>query len=129
MPPLDNLNQSKSFPMSLAAYSSSSVFFFGLLLFPAFSAGQCGFVDRDGQIVVKPVYDAVHSFTMGYAAVEKNGKWGYIRVNGDVTIQPQFESADYFSDGLAAVSIKEEGQLKFGSCSIVLYICNNKGIK
>lgn len=62
-----------------------------------------GFMDTTGQIIIKPVYDDVSSFSEGYAAVNKNGKWGFIDRTGKVVIQPQFKSAWAFQEGLARI--------------------------
>ena len=53
--------------------------------------GKCGFVDKDGKVVVDYIYDdATEQNTSGYAAVKKNGLWGAIDTKGNVVIKPEY---------------------------------------
>ena len=46
-----------------------------------------GYIDREENLVVPCIYDDAESFyEIGYAAVEKNGKWGLIDSNGAVVL-------------------------------------------
>lgn len=79
-------------------------------LSPVLKEGKCGFMNKKGEIVIKPEYDSVYGFNEGIALAEKEGKWGYIDRNGKVLIPFEYEWADQFSEGLAGV--KKDG--KFG---------------
>lgn len=75
-------------------------------------SGDCspcnaGFIDINGEIVIKPIYCEVNAFSEGLAAVrlEDGGKWGYINTEGEMVISPQFNKANQFSDGLALVGV------------------------
>lgn len=51
-------------------------------------------------------YDNAVPFNrLGYAAVEKNGKWGYINTKGELVIEYQYDDAKSFSNHLAGVEI------------------------
>lgn len=65
--------------------------------------GKWGFVDKDGQWVVKPKYDEVKPFKEDLAAVNKKGKWGFIFESGKFAIKPQFSKVTSFSEGKAGV--------------------------
>ena len=48
--------------------------------------------DKDGNIVVKPIYDMVTEFNeYGYAGIKSKNKWGSINENGDVIKEPTYE--------------------------------------
>ena len=56
---------------------------------------QFGFIDRTGNMVVKPQFDHVQEFREGLAPVEMNGKWGYIDKKGDVIIPLEYDYVPY----------------------------------
>lgn len=60
--------------------------------------GKWGFVDTDGNVVIKPTYDNAKSFSNGLAAVCIDKKWGFINKNGEMVISPAFADAGYFND-------------------------------
>lgn len=63
--------------------------------------GRCGFIDRDGSIVIKPVFEQVYPFTEGLAAVQQQGLWGFIDTEGRMVIEPRFIMVGMFSDDRA----------------------------
>ena len=68
---------------------------------------KSGFINRGGQIVIKPKYTIVNCFSEGLAAVEINGKWGFINQKGEITVPAKFDAAGNFSEGLALVKVGE----------------------
>lgn len=71
--------------------------------------GKWGYIDKEGKIVVEPVYDDARSFSNGLAAVMKDGAWGFIDTEGKTAIVPQFEDArDFNSSG--CVYVLTDGQ-------------------
>jgi|GEM_PF-1360487 len=74
----------------------------------AFSKGDglYGYMDRNGTVVIKPVYKTALAFSQGLAPVmfADNSLWGYINKKGEVVIKGSYVSAGRFSDGLAIVS-------------------------
>lgn len=71
--------------------------------------GKWGFVNTEGKEIVKPTYEAAHSFSNGLAAVCKDGKWGYINQENIVVIPCLFLKAGYFnSEGAAMVCVSQE---------------------
>lgn len=68
---------------------------------------KSGFINRDGQIVIKPKYTMASCFSEGLAAVEINGKWGFINQTGKLIVPAKFDAAANFSDGLALVKVGE----------------------
>jgi hypothetical protein len=81
---------------------------------------QCGFIDRNGKMVIKPQFLEARNFHEGLAAVKiktANGeRWGYIDATGAVVIPPQFEESSDFSDGLARFGVNVKNPLadKYG---------------
>ena len=54
--------------------------------------GKYGFENKDGKVIVEPVYDnAIEQNDYGYSAIKKDGKWGAIDQYGNVVIQPTYE--------------------------------------
>jgi hypothetical protein len=61
-------------------------------LFAYKERNKWGFKDKDGNIVVKPIYDMVTEFNeYGYAGIKSKNKWGSINENGDVIKEPTYE--------------------------------------
>lgn len=68
--------------------------------------GLWGFVDRQGNIVIRPQFRAVGGFYHGRAVVQvANKNWGYIDKQGNWIVNPQFCMAGRFSEGLAGVYV------------------------
>ncbi|MGH9946350.1 MAG: WG repeat-containing protein [Pyrinomonadaceae bacterium] len=66
-----------------------------------------GFIDRDGNIIIKPQYFEARDFSEGLAAVRNDkNQWGYIDKSGKVIVDFRFASAGDFSEGLARIQIK-----------------------
>lgn len=80
----------------------------GLALFKD-SANNYGFIDKKGNVVVKPIYKNAKNFSDGLAAIciydslKHIDKWGYIDVKGKIVIQPKYNNANDFLEGLAFV--------------------------
>jgi hypothetical protein len=75
------------------------------------SNGRIGFVDKEGEVVIRPQYDLADNFFEGLAKVELNGKWGFIDKNGKFVIAPLYDYAGAFSNGVARVKFNEEDVL------------------
>lgn len=66
-----------------------------------------GFLNRDGELAIRPIYAGARHFCEGLAAVEMEGRWGFINAGGDFVVEPQFlkvrcfgrERAPVFIDG------------------------------
>jgi hypothetical protein len=91
----------------------------GLTVFNS-GSGKFGFRNRNGEVIIEPVYDRVENFAEGLAAVNigyeeayddrgsgsycvNRGKWGFINEKGEVVIPLTYHSVTLFSEGLAAV--------------------------
>lgn len=67
-----------------------------------------GFIDCDGEIVVKATYDNAKSFSNGVAAVCKDGLWGFIDQMNNLVIDYQFTDVCYMdSNGICVVRTDE----------------------
>ncbi|BAY10510.1 WG repeat-containing protein [Calothrix sp. NIES-2098] len=75
-------------------------------LFLIIENNKWGFIDRNGEIVIKPQFNYAQDFVEERAAFKgSNGKWGLIDPKGKVIIQPKFDKIDYFYEQRAAVNI------------------------
>ncbi len=77
-------------------------------------ASKYGFIDEEGNEVIKPTFERVSEFNEGFAwaVIEKSGKWvsGFINENGSWVIDPIFSGYGWpmsktslFSEGLAPI--------------------------
>jgi hypothetical protein len=71
-----------------------------------------GFVNKAGELMIKPQYSAVSSFSDGLALVntgetfERN--YGYVNKDGQAVIKPRFKIAFSFSEGIARVLVDDD---------------------
>lgn len=89
---------------------SSLKFYDGLAAFQ--ENGLYGFVDINGNVVIKPQFKYAGRFSRGHSAVQSttNDKWGFIDTQGNYVVYPNFCALGAFSenDGLAGVQIGEK---------------------
>ncbi|SHO52819.1 WG repeat-containing protein [Anaerocolumna xylanovorans] len=72
------------------------------------SQGRWGFVDANGQWVIKPSYLDAKPFTNGLAPVRTDSGWGYIDLEQKEQVIPcEFDDAGNFNDGGCAWVMKE----------------------
>lgn len=70
-----------------------------------------GFIDKNGDWVIRPTYRTMYGFSEGLAAaMNDEGKWGFIDKTGKVVIPFKFEVGSFFSDGLACMFSKENSR-------------------
>lgn len=69
--------------------------------------GKYGFINKNGEMVIKPQFDQAKSFSEGLAAVKLGSYYGFIDKTGKTVINPQFFSVTSFSENLAAVRFKQ----------------------
>ena len=62
-----------------------------------------GYIDREGNMAIKPAPVRTYGFSEGLAAFTTGDKWGYMDVNGKTVVEPKYDHAYPFSEGLAAV--------------------------
>jgi hypothetical protein len=65
--------------------------------------GLYGYINSNGKVVIKPVFEYLSDFSEGLALFGENGKYGYINLNGEKVIEAQFDYAHDFSNGRAVV--------------------------
>ena len=69
---------------NLEAFSNNKLFAFC-------EKNKWGFKDKDGNIVVKPIYELVTEFNeFGFAGIKSKGLWGSIDENGTVIKNPSY---------------------------------------
>jgi len=84
------------------------------VLLPAADAARerWGFLDNQGQLVIKPVFEDVGDYHYGVAAAKQQGKWGFIDTTGNWLIQPGFDAVQPFTEsGLAVVTVAGKSQI------------------
>ena len=57
-----------------------------------------GFIDYNGNEIIKPQYEDYCAFKNGYACVKKSGKWGFINKNNEVVIPFEYDLPAYCDD-------------------------------
>lgn len=62
-----------------------------------------GYINKNGAMVIKNIYDDCRDFIDGVAIVNLKGKWGYIDTNGELLIDHKYMEAGSFKSGLALV--------------------------
>ena len=56
---------------------------------------KTGYINAQGEVVIKPQFDEVDFFLDGIAAVKLDGKWGFINRKGEMLVKPQFDGYHY----------------------------------
>ncbi|MGJ7032818.1 WG repeat-containing protein [Niabella hirudinis] len=69
------------------------------------SAGNCGYKNRAGDLVIPYKYRLGHEFSEGLAAVYEDGKFGFMDENEKLVIPIEYTVTFDFSHGLAAVKL------------------------
>ena len=72
-----------------------------LALAPASIGDKEGYIDKKGDWVIEPKYDAAYCFQDGIAVVGVNNKYGLIDKKGNWIVEPKFKELEFFSKGLA----------------------------
>jgi len=67
------------------------------------TSGLWGYIDRQGQWVIAPQFDAAYSFSDGLAGVNLGGKRGFLAPDGSFAVAPQFVDFTRAGGGVAAV--------------------------
>jgi hypothetical protein len=71
--------------------------------------GKAGFINTQGNLVIRPQFLDSGRFSEGLAPVQfVNGKWGYIDKTGNLVIRPTFDWALIFREHLALVQIGQK---------------------
>ncbi len=70
---------------------------------PFDSFGKTGYINEDGQEMIRPNYEEGTLFSEGLAVVMKNGKYGYINKADKLIINFRFQDAEPFHNGCAVV--------------------------
>ncbi|NLW02187.1 MAG: WG repeat-containing protein [Clostridiaceae bacterium] len=63
--------------------------------------GKFGYINKNGDFAIEPVFDYAERFSDGLALVFADGLYGYIDTKGEFIIEPGFESATSFKNGFA----------------------------
>ncbi|MBX3043070.1 MAG: WG repeat-containing protein [Candidatus Kapabacteria bacterium] len=66
-------------------------------------SGYWGFINTNGDFVIKPDFISAGNFVNNLAPVDIGGKFGYINKDGEMAIKPIFQFADNFKNGIAKV--------------------------
>ncbi len=64
-----------------------------------------GFINGNGELINKTLYDWVRHFKGGKALVKINDKWGIIDTKGNMVLQAKYDEVSYFNNGVASVLV------------------------
>ncbi len=65
-----------------------------------------GFLDQNGRLAIRPIFESVRDFRHGLAAVKWQGKWGFINPQGRMAVAPRYDSVgDFAQIGLAVATL------------------------
>lgn len=79
-----------------------------LTVFQNIDTFKFGFKDKNGRVIIQPIYDQCFNFSEGLAACNFHGKWGFINEFGSVVIPFQyFDVRAKFSSGVVGVKIND----------------------
>lgn len=68
-----------------------------------YSNGKFGYINPNGDIVIKAQFDSVCSFSEGLAAVKMSGKWGVINKKGKLLTPCEFDKINEYYQGYTYV--------------------------
>ncbi|ELS30897.1 KWG Leptospira repeat protein [Pseudanabaena biceps PCC 7429] len=66
--------------------------------YPIESNGKWGYIDKFGEIKIKPIFEKAEEFKRNRAAI-KLGGWGFINPEGEMIIEPKFDEVRSFYNG------------------------------
>lgn len=64
-----------------------------------------GLIDKEGKMVISPIYSSLLFPSEGLTAARLNGKWGFVNLDGQMVIPFIFDEVHRFSSGLAVVGL------------------------
>lgn len=96
-------DSAKNFEFS--EFNADNLFTNGVTAFKSASGDKMGFIDKNGDYIIKPKFDNAYNFAAnGLARVEVNDQWGYINTSGEYVIEPKYGNAyDFDEQGMAHV--------------------------
>lgn len=75
-------------------------------LIPIIENNLWGFIDSEGEYVIKPRFHSVGRFSSGLAPVRENAHYGYINTSGKFIISPKYDFALPFMNDIAKIYIQ-----------------------
>jgi len=60
--------------------------------------GLWGYIDTEGNWLLKPQYENAESFSHGLAGISEDGRWGFIDASGEVVISCAYEDVGYWNE-------------------------------
>lgn len=97
------------------------------LLLPIEQKGKWGFINQQGKVIIKPIFENVGEFSYGLAPARLKGRYGYIDLKGIYQIKPIFDHGTKFVEGIAFVHINGKKFL-INTTGTILFQHNYKDI-
>ena len=83
----------------------------GAKMIPVRKDSYWGFIDFNGGLVVEHIFEQVHSYKEGMAAVEYVGLWGVVDTNGNWILSPQFDYCEILNKDVILTRLKGKTDL------------------
>lgn len=74
-----------------------------IIFYPIKQNNLWGYINNEGEILIKPTYQWASTFKEGFAVIQQNNKKGFINKRGEIVIPPVFDDAENFNKGFAVV--------------------------
>jgi len=95
----------------LVLFISLFIYVFYLILFSNKGDSHWGFINKKGEIIIKPKYYKVHNFSNNIAVIQKYGEgYGYINKEGKEIVTPNSLKTRTFSEGIGIIEKKENNK-------------------
>ncbi|TYQ30105.1 WG repeat-containing protein [Pseudanabaena sp. UWO310] len=75
-------------------------------LYPIESNGKWGYINKFGEIKIRPIFAKAEEFKRNRAAVKIGDFWGFINPDGEIIIEPKFDEVLSFYSDFTKVRIK-----------------------
>jgi hypothetical protein len=89
-------------------FFASTPFFAQQHLFKIIENNKVGYINQNGNVIIKPVYKSGTNFANGAAAVREDGLFGLIDTMGKYLTEPKYDYISEFTNGIAEAWLNDK---------------------